>query len=410
MYKPLEGHPDWDSVATHADRLVREALEIIDPAPSSPRELLSEAARVADSIGVTAKSMFTNYNRFRKGDHTLLPPYYIWTMHNKCNFRCAYCDNHQSKKYFDLPDEGMLDTEQGKRLLEIAGKNVRGIYFCGGEPTLRKDLPELTAYAHSLNYFPLMINTNGSRIHRMIVDPRYRSWLRQMDIIIISLDALNIKKLSEVWGVRTELCEQVITNIVALRKLQSEVKFKLIVNTVITPETIGEADSILDWANDLGIWYSPVPMNCGPVASSGLISNQEYKKLAAKIVDRKKKGYKILGSVRLVESLLKSKPIRCYPTLKPHVDIDGGLYWPCKTKSSVEQIKINMLEHDSLDEAYRHAASIVSVDNIHGYGPGQCGADCNWMQNYVTDAIARGLRNPVSGGMIREIAEFVGVV
>jgi len=78
------------------------------------------------------------------------------------------------------------------------------------------------------------------------------------DIVIVSLDALNLDRLSTVWGVKKNTCEQVMVNILALRRLQSKVRFKLMVNTVITPETVAEADSILDWANDLGIWYSPV--------------------------------------------------------------------------------------------------------------------------------------------------------
>jgi len=354
--------------------------------------------------------MAKNYASIRRGDHTLIPPYFIWTMHNACNFRCSYCDNHSGKKYFDLPNDGVLDTELGKKLLRIVRKDVTGIYFCGGEPTLRADLPELTDHAHGLNYFPLMINTNGSRFHKMLPDPRYSKWLKQMDIVIVSLDALNLDRLSDVWGMKKDVCEQVMVNILALRRLQSRVRFKLMVNTVITPETIAEADSILDWANDLGIWYSPVPMNCGANVNEKLTSLPEYRALCSKILDRKKKGYKILGSKRLIENLLGSSKIVCRPSLKPHVDIDGSLIWPCKTKSSIEPVRINMLEYESLDAAYSAAAKLIDPANIHGNGPGQCGADCNWMQNYVTDIYARGLENPLSSGLLSEMFEFAGIV
>jgi len=408
-YVPRDGHPDWPAVLEKADALAAAALDVIETDSASPAEKFAEARRVADALGTTAKSMFTNYSRVQAGDHTLIPPYFIWTMHNTCNFRCTYCDNHSGKKYFDLPNDGALDTENGKRLLDIVRKNTTGIYFCGGEPTLRKDLPELTDYAHGINYFPLMINTNGSRIHKMITDPRYSKWLRQMDIIIVSLDALDLRRLSAVWGVSEDACEQVMVNILALHKLQSKVRFKLMVNTVITPETIAEADSILDWANDLGIWYSPVPMNCGATVSNELAAMPEYRALVRKIMKRKEEGCKILGSRRLIRGLLNSKPIVCRPSLKPHVDIDGSLIWPCKTKSNIKPVRINMLEYDSLDAAYQAGAKLIDPTNIHGHGPGQCGADCNWMQNYVTDVYARGLEKPLSSGLLKEMYEFTGI-
>jgi len=191
-YTPGEGHPDWAAVRGRADELVKEASGVVEFDTGTVKEKAAEAARISDALATTGRSMVKNYRRFHSGNHTLLPPFFIWTMHNKCNFRCVYCDNHRGSKYFDLPNENVLDTEKGKQLLDVCRKNVTGIYFCGGEPTLRKDLAELTDYAHSINYFPLMINTNGSRLHKMLVDPAYSKWLKQMDIVIVSLDALNL--------------------------------------------------------------------------------------------------------------------------------------------------------------------------------------------------------------------------
>jgi MoaA/NifB/PqqE/SkfB family radical SAM enzyme len=410
LYSPGEGHPEWNDLWEKSGELEAAALKVIETDAGTPGEMIAETQRIAVALATTAKSIAKNFMRVRRGDHTLIPPYFIWTMHNACNFRCSYCDNHSGKKYFDLPNEGALNTVQSKKLLRIIRKDITGIYFCGGEPTLRADLPELTDYAHGLNYFPLMINTNGSRFHKMLTDARYSKWLKQMDIIIVSLDALNNDKLSDVWGIKKDICEQVMVNILALRRLQPKVRFKLMVNTVITPETISEAESILDWANDLGIWFSPVPMNCGANVNEKLTALPEYRTLCAKILRRKKEGFKILGSLRLLENLLYSKKIVCRPSLKPHVDIDGSLIWPCKTKSNITPVKINLLQHGSFDSAYASAAKMINPANIHGPGPGQCGADCNWMQNYVTDVYARGLENPLAGGFLSELFEFAGIV
>jgi MoaA/NifB/PqqE/SkfB family radical SAM enzyme len=410
LYTPRDRHPDWADVGARADRMVREVSEVAEFDSGTIEEKTSELRRVAGGLSTFARSLLTNHARLKRGDHTLLPPYFILTMHNKCNFRCTYCDNHAYEGYYDLPEIKELDLEQSKNMLQIIGKNVSGIYFCGGEPTMHKNLPELAEYASSINYFPIMINTNGSRFHDILKDPRYRRLLKNLDIIIISLDALNIDNLSKVWGVKKELGEQVIVNILALRRLQEKVRFKLIVNTVITPQTVAEADSILDWTNDLGIWYSPVPMNSGPGINEELKSNPDYRALCDKIVSRKKQGYKILGSRRLIESLVRGKKIKCFPSLIPHVDGDGYTYWPCKTASSLKPVKLNVLDFELWDDLYQAAEKVISVKNIHGKGPGQCGADCQWMQNYVSDALARGVEKPIRSGALLEIAEFIGAV
>jgi MoaA/NifB/PqqE/SkfB family radical SAM enzyme len=410
LYSTSVGHPDWEDINRRADKMVQEVSGVVEFDSGTLEEKAAEVRRVAGGLSTFARSLFTNHARLKKGDHTLLPPYFILTMLNKCNFSCTYCDNHAYKGYYDLPEIKDIGLEQSKEILRIIGKNVSAIYFCGGEPTLHKDLPELAEYAASINYFPIMINTNGSRFHDILKDPRYTSALKNLDIIIISLDALNLDKLSNVWGVKKALGEQVIVNILALRRLQEKVRFKLMVNTVITPETIDEADAILDWTNDLGIWYSPVPMNRGPHIHEDLKSNPDYHALCDKIIARKKQGYKILGSRRLIESLVKGKSIKCFPSLIPHVDGDGYTYWPCKTASAMEPIKLNVLDFESWDDLYQAAEKVMSVKDIHGKGPGQCGGDCQWMQNYVSDALARGVAHPIRSGALLEITEFIGAV
>ena len=409
-YRPGDGHPDWNELDRRAGELVEEVCGVIEFDTGKLEERALEARRVARGLETFGRSMLTNHFRLRTGKHYLLPPYFIWTMLNRCNFRCTYCDNHSNKGYYDLPEIEVLDLENSKRLLEIIGRNVSAIYFCGGEPTLSQELPELAEHAHSAGYFPIMINTNGSRFHVILKDSRYKRLLKNLDTIIVSLDALNIEKLAGVWGITRSLCEQVVVNILALRRLREKVRFKLIVNTVITPDTIGEADSILDWANDMDIWFSPVPMNCGPEIDEGLKSNPEYEALCEKIVSRKKEGYKILGSAKLIRGLVEGKQIKCFPSLIPHVDGDGYTYWPCKTASRIEPVKLNVLDYASFDDLYRDAEKMISVKDIHGYGPGQCGADCHWMQHHVSDALANGIEKPLRSGALLEILEFIGRV
>ena len=86
------------------------------------------------------------------------------------------------------------------------------------------------------------------------------------------------------------------------------------------------------------------------------------------------------------------------------MDFDGRLAWPCKTSVNVEPDYINVLDLDHVDALYAHASSRISPHRFHGPAANQCGGDCNWAQNYSTDAYAHGLANPLS--LVREIFDF----
>jgi MoaA/NifB/PqqE/SkfB family radical SAM enzyme len=76
---------------------------------------------------------------------------------NSCNLRCRFC------YYIDSLDPSQdKTTEQIKeqlRYLKKYGKNR--VDFTGGEPTIRKDLPEIILYAKKIGFKQIGIITNG---------------------------------------------------------------------------------------------------------------------------------------------------------------------------------------------------------------------------------------------------------
>jgi molybdenum cofactor biosynthesis enzyme MoaA len=187
------------------------------------------------------------------GREDLRPLYFIWTLVRTCNFRCPYCDDHRGRRYPDLPKDGTLSTEDGIRLLRILRTGTPSVYFSGGELILRKDLPRLTRTARDLDYFPIIINTNASVIDRLLERDEWRTWLADTDIVIVSLDALHLPTLERMWAYAHP--ERVVRNLLLLRRLAGPMRFKLMVNTVIQPGASEHARDVLDFANDLGIWF-----------------------------------------------------------------------------------------------------------------------------------------------------------
>lgn len=89
-----------------------------------------------------------------------LGPVVVWNSTKTCNLKCIHC-------YADADvcrDDDELTTAEAKRFITDLGQfKVPVLLFSGGEPLLREDLFELTAYCHQFNIRPT-ISTNGTLI------------------------------------------------------------------------------------------------------------------------------------------------------------------------------------------------------------------------------------------------------
>jgi molybdenum cofactor biosynthesis enzyme MoaA len=412
-YRPEGGHPDWKAIHEQAIEKAKEIAPLIHAdAHDTLVDRAADRVRKMNSLATSINNYRINRRRWKQGNHALRPLYFIWSMLYPCNFRCTYCDDHRGNHYYDL-DDNRLDFSDRVRVLKTMRTGTSAIYFCGGEPTIDPDLPVFTDITFSLGYHPLMINTNGFVLDETLKKQEWRKWLRQMDIIIISLDGLNIPRLRELWGIKK--VERVLVNLLMLRELKKVVDFKLAVNTVIAEDSVGMAGEVLDFVNDLGdVWFVPVPVNYHGHEGKGefaferdMINRKDYRELAERILQRKRQGHKIIGSRRILDMLLYVRPYTCLPALRPHVDPDGRIAWPCRASKNVEPVYVNLLDYDNLDQCWQSANKLVSATNFHGPGKHQCGDNCAWMQNYTTARYHEFIIDPLRSGIFSEIKEFV---
>ena len=87
-------------------------------------------------------------------------PVVVWNITRRCNLKCVHCYAHAKDQVFD----NELATEEGKTLIDdLSQFKVPVLLLSGGEPTIRKDLPELAAYAIEKG-MRAVISTNGTLI------------------------------------------------------------------------------------------------------------------------------------------------------------------------------------------------------------------------------------------------------
>ncbi|PLX32370.1 MAG: radical SAM protein [Clostridiales bacterium] len=100
----------------------------------------------------------------------------------KCNLNCPVCftRTRNSEPYHPSLDE--LKSQLDGYLRQTGSPYP--LEFCGGEPTVRDDLPLLAEYAKGLGYDYIQLNTNGIRISK---DMEYLERLRDSGITTVYL-------------------------------------------------------------------------------------------------------------------------------------------------------------------------------------------------------------------------------
>ncbi len=143
------------------------------------------AASKSASAGKTAAPLLTDrYGRFHN--------YLRVSLTERCNLRCTYC---MPEGGVDLtPDQQLLTRSEVARVLGVfVSRGVDRVRFTGGEPLLRKDLPEIIAEADTLRAEGLKeiaLTTNGLTLGRRVDELASAG----LDSVNISLDTLDPNK------------------------------------------------------------------------------------------------------------------------------------------------------------------------------------------------------------------------
>ena len=119
---------------------------------------------------------------------------------DRCNFRCPYCMPREvfSADYPFLDRKEILRFEEIERLAAIfVAQGVRKIRLTGGEPLLRKGLPDLVArLARISGVEDLALTTNGALLPEL-ANPLKEAGLQRLTVSLDTLDPAKFKKLCD---------------------------------------------------------------------------------------------------------------------------------------------------------------------------------------------------------------------
>jgi PqqA peptide cyclase len=161
----------------------------------------------------------------------------------QCPLKCVFCSNPLD---FDSYREGELSTDDWKRVMREAREmGAMQIGFTGGEPTLRKDLEELVAYADELGYYTNLI-TSGIGLTTKRLQALKAVGLKHIQLGFQSSDENVANALAGVDCYKKKL---------AIAKQIKALGFPMVLNIPITRQNLPQIPAILELADQLGVEY-----------------------------------------------------------------------------------------------------------------------------------------------------------
>jgi cyclic pyranopterin phosphate synthase len=173
---------------------------------------------------------------------------------DRCNFRCTYCMPKEifGRNYEFLPKDQVLSFEEHVRLARVlVGLGVEKLRITGGEPLVRRDLPDLIAMLAALRRpdggrLDLTLTTNGSAL-RALAQPLADAGLRR---VTVSLDSLDDAVFGAMNGIEFPV-ERVLDGITAAGEAGLDpVKVNMVVRRGINESSILP---MVAWARQAGV-------------------------------------------------------------------------------------------------------------------------------------------------------------
>jgi MoaA/NifB/PqqE/SkfB family radical SAM enzyme len=179
------------------------------------------------------------------GKPIALPMNFTISVSYRCNSRCKTCNVWQR------PNDDFTLEEYEKTFASI-GRDAYWFTFSGGEPTLRKDLPEMVASAYR-HCRPGIINIPTNGIQDSVIPSRIEQVLQAAPtsevIVNLSLDGVG-EKHDIIRGVKGNFARAMRTY-AGLKTLKERYKnFTLGVHTVISNFNVAEFDTIYAFVRD----------------------------------------------------------------------------------------------------------------------------------------------------------------
>jgi MoaA/NifB/PqqE/SkfB family radical SAM enzyme len=232
----------------------------------------------------------------------------------RCDLRCAICNRWKESS----SSEDELSLEEIKTVLakfRDAGAEILTLW--GGEPTLRRDLPEILAEAKRLGLRTSMCTNCNS------LPKKADAILPNLDTLLCSLDGFGETHDAQ-RGV-PGLYDRVLASLGEAKRFPH---LRLKIWATVHTRNAGQYERLAQLAREHGAWIEFFPVS--PIAGYNNATVPDGAMLAeafGEIARLKKAGYPIWNADRVIDKMARNAPFRCnFGHTSIHMDHTGTVY------------------------------------------------------------------------------------
>ena len=179
-----------------------------------------------------------NAINYRMNQQPTAPLFFGWDITYKCNFKCKFCD----RWIVGMDTSGELNEEEALNVAKQIGEaGVWAVSIGGGEPLIRRDLPDIIAELkkHNVN---VNVCTNGSDLKRMA-----------KTLIDVGVDTISVSAESHSAEIHDKIrvfkdsFELILAGIEEVKSLRSNGRPRLMIRATVTKENYTELDKYMDF-------------------------------------------------------------------------------------------------------------------------------------------------------------------
>jgi MoaA/NifB/PqqE/SkfB family radical SAM enzyme len=325
-------------------------------------------------MGSSWSNYLINLGKLARGDSLLDPLVVTYYVTTNCNLNCVYCEDFGAR----LNDPARIPSEEDiQKILSVIRTATDNLVITGGEPLTHPKIGQIIQYAReNLGFKKITMLSNGFLL------PQHENLLGHLERLVISIDSVNPVVWHKLIGTTQEYAEIILKNVVNYAARQQEFGLKMVVNCVLTPESLEHAWDVLEFCADnrMLVSFSPQALHNWPRYE--LLVSDEFKALVEKLIQAKSSGAPILGSLAYLETLTDFSTYKCYPTTAPRVMPDGELIYPCRP---VEKEKDSFGGSINLKTVSSWKEAVAKLEDQYGAPPISC-TSC-YQQCYIEPSL-----------------------
>ena len=302
----------------------------------------------------------TLYHRMTDRPHRWYPVLAVYYLTYRCELRCSYCSDGHGRPYPEL-DRRHLPARDALKVLRAIRKSTEYVVITGGEPLAHPEVDTVLRGLGELAFRGVVFTTSG-----LDLAPHLDAVQDGVTELVFSVDTLDRRKADRILrGPDEGTFERILESIAAAADLPGR-RFDIVISCVLTPETVGDALEVADWATSQGFQFAAAPQLVGVKAHPDLHTDPRYRRFWNRLIERKRRGDRIHGAIPYLEGMRDLAHFQCRPFTMLVVSPLGEVFYPCLERGRPAG---NLLETDDLHAIRREGARV--------YGPKpQCDTRC----------------------------------